>query len=90
MTEAIIAVKKILKTIIQREQMVTGAIEKGDKNKTLANYDRIITMTMRIFKMIERLQDENHNLRRPFIIHREEYKETTITQMKFMKDAIEK
>ena len=55
MTEAIIAVKKILKTIIQREQMVTGAIEKGDKNKTLANYDRIITMTMRIFKMIERL-----------------------------------
>ena len=90
MTEAIIQVKKILKTLIQRETLITGAIEKSDKDKTLANYDRILTLTVRIFKMIERLQDENHNLRRPFVIHKEEYRESTITQIKFMKEAIEK
>ena len=90
MNEAILIVKKILKSIIQREKLVYDVIVKDNKEKTVENFEKILTLTLRIFNLIVELQDEHHNLRRPFIYHRQEYKESTITEMKFMKEAIER
>lgn len=55
----------------------------------MINYNKIIDITIRIFKMIERIQEDNHNLRRPFIYKNEVFKESKIIEMKFLREKLE-
>ena len=55
MSEAIMQVKKIMKAIISREKLVFDAIDTHSQEKSIENYDRIINVSTRIIKMIERL-----------------------------------
>lgn len=89
-TEAIVFVRKIIKMIITREKLMMEAIDSDSKERTFENYNRLLDLTIRIFKMIERLQDENHNLRRPFIYKNENYKDGRIVEMKFLREKIER
>ena len=54
-TEAIVFVRKIIKMIITREKLMMEAIDSDSKERTFENYNRLLDLTIRIFKMIERL-----------------------------------